>query len=98
MELANGGTIFLDEIGDMNPFLQSKLLRVIQEMEFERVGGTQTIKVDVRIISATNRNLLEMAKSGNFREDLYYRLNVLELHLPSSFHGTGPDAQGFGLC
>jgi len=82
MELANGGTIFLDEIGDMNPFLQSKLLRVIQEMEFERVGGTQTIKVDVRVISATNRNLLEMAKSGNFREDLYYRLNVLELHLP----------------
>lgn len=82
MELANGGTIFLDEIGDMNPYLQAKLLRVLQEMEFERVGGTQTIKVDVRVISATNRNLLEMAKSGNFREDLYYRLNVLELRLP----------------
>jgi len=82
MELANGGTIFLDEIGDMNPYLQAKLLRVLQEMEFERVGGTQTIKVDVRIIAATNRNLLEMAKQGDFREDLYYRLNVLELRLP----------------
>ena len=82
MELANGGTIFLDEIGDMSPYLQAKLLRVLQEMEFERVGGTQTIKVDVRVISATNRDLLEMAKLGNFREDLYYRLNVLELRLP----------------
>ena len=82
MELANGGTIFLDEIGDMNPYLQAKLLRVLQEMEFERVGGTQTIKVDVRVISATNRNLLEMAKRGDFREDLYYRLNVIELRLP----------------
>lgn len=82
MELANGGTIFLDEIGDMNLYLQAKLLRVLQEMEFERVGGTQTIKVDVRVISATNRNLLEMAKQGDFREDLYYRLNVLELRLP----------------
>ena len=82
MELANGGTIFLDEIGDMNLSLQVKLLRVLQEMEFERVGGTQTIKVDVRVISATNRNLLEMSKRGEFREDLYYRLNVLELRLP----------------
>lgn len=82
MELANGGTIFLDEIGDMNLSLQVKLLRVLQEMEFERVGGTQTIKVDVRVISATNRNLLEMTKRGDFREDLYYRLNVLELRLP----------------
>ncbi|MDO0824535.1 sigma 54-interacting transcriptional regulator [Desulfosporosinus nitroreducens] len=83
MELANGGTIFLDEIGDMNLYLQAKLLRVIQEMEFERVGGSQTIKVDVRVIAATNRNLLEMVKQGDFREDLYYRLNVLELRLPS---------------
>ncbi|OLN29585.1 sigma 54-interacting transcriptional regulator [Desulfosporosinus metallidurans] len=83
MELANGGTIFLDEIGDMNPYLQAKLLRVIQEMEFERVGGAQTIKVDVRVISATNRNLMEMTRRGDFREDLYYRLNVLELRLPS---------------
>jgi len=83
MELANGGTIFLDEIGDMNLYLQAKLLRVLQEMEFERVGGSQTIKVDVRVIAATNRNLLEMAKQGDFREDLYYRLNVVELRLPS---------------
>ena len=82
MELANGGTIFLDEIGDMNPYLQAKLLRVLQEMEFERVGGTQTIKVDVRVIAATNRDLVEMSKQGDFREDLYYRLNVLELRLP----------------
>jgi transcriptional regulator with PAS, ATPase and Fis domain len=82
MELANGGTIFLDEIGDMKPYLQAKLLRVLQEMEFERVGGTQTIKVDVRVIAATNRNLLKMVKQGDFREDLYYRLNVLELRLP----------------
>lgn len=83
MELANGGTIFLDEIGDMNLYLQAKLLRVLQEMEFERVGGSQSIKVDVRVIAATNRNLLEMAKKGDFREDLYYRLNVVELRLPS---------------
>lgn len=82
MELANGGTIFLDEIGDMNLNLQAKLLRVLQEMEFERVGGTKTIKVDVRVISATNRNLLEMSQCGEFREDLYYRLNVVELGLP----------------
>lgn len=81
MELAHGGTIFLDEIGDMNPYLQSKLLRVLQDMEFERVGGTQTIKVDVRIIAATNRNLREMVKLGDFREDLFYRLNVVELRL-----------------
>lgn len=83
MELANGGTIFLDEIGDMNLHLQAKFLRILQEMEFERVGGGETIKVDVRIIAATNRNLLEMVKQGDFREDLYYRLNVVELRLPS---------------
>lgn len=82
MELANGGTIFLDEIGDMNPYLQSKLLRVLQDMEFERVGGTQTIKVDVRVIAATNRNLREMVRGSDFREDLFYRLNVVELRLP----------------
>ena len=82
MELANGGTIFLDEIGDMNLYLQAKLLRVLQDMEFERVGGTQTIKVNVRVIAATNRNLREMVKRGDFREDLFYRLNVVELHLP----------------
>ncbi|HHW43138.1 AAA domain-containing protein [Desulfofundulus thermobenzoicus] len=81
-ELAHGGTIFLDEIGDMNLSLQGKLLRVLQEMEFERVGGTQTIKVDVRVIAATNRNLRELIRQGKFREDLYYRLNVVEIVIP----------------
>ena len=81
-ELADGGTIFLDEIGDMPPATQAKLLRVLQEKEFERVGGTQPIRVDVRFITATNKNLPEMIKTGAFREDLFYRLNVFSLHLP----------------
>jgi len=81
-ELAHSGTIFLDEIGDMNLILQGKLLRVLQEMEFERVGGNQTIKVDVRVISATNRNLRELIRLGKFREDLFYRLNVVEITIP----------------
>lgn len=81
-ELANGGTIFLDEIGDMNLYLQAKILRVLQEMEIERIGGLKTIKIDVRVIAATNRNLKEMVSAGEFREDLYYRLNVVELKIP----------------
>ncbi|MDK2920984.1 MAG: sigma-54 dependent transcriptional regulator, flagellar regulatory protein [Desulfonauticus sp.] len=81
-ELANGGTIFLDEIGELDLSLQVKILRVIQEKEFERVGGTQTKKVDVRIVAATNRNLEEEVKKGNFREDLFYRLNVIPIELP----------------
>jgi DNA-binding NtrC family response regulator len=81
-ELANNGTLFLDEIGDLDPSLQAKLLRVIQEKEFERVGGIKTIKVDTRIIAATNRNLEELVRQERFREDLYYRLNVVQLHLP----------------
>lgn len=81
-ELANGGTIFLDEIGEMSPALQVKLLRVLQEREFERVGGSRTIKVDVRIIAATNKNLEAMVTENQFREDLYYRLNVIPIHLP----------------
>lgn len=81
-ELASGGTIFLDEIGDITPATQIKLLRVLQEREFERVGGTETVKVDVRLIAATNRNLEELIRKGAFREDLYYRLNVFPLHLP----------------
>jgi len=81
-ELASGGTIFLDEVGDLSPATQIKLLRVIQEREFERVGGTQTIKTDVRIIAATNRNLEEMIVAGRFRQDLYYRLNVFPIHIP----------------
>ncbi len=81
-ELANNGTLFLDEIGELAPSLQVKLLRVLQEKEFERVGGVKTIKVDVRIVTATNRDLEKAVKEGNFREDLYYRLNVIPLHLP----------------
>ncbi|RMG66520.1 MAG: sigma-54-dependent Fis family transcriptional regulator [Nitrospirae bacterium] len=81
-ELANGGTLFLDEIGELDPNLQVKLLRVLQEREFERVGSTKTIKVDVRIIAATNQKLEELVKEGRFREDLYYRLNVIPIHLP----------------
>ncbi|MBN2364714.1 MAG: sigma-54-dependent Fis family transcriptional regulator [Calditrichaeota bacterium] len=81
-ELADGGTLFLDEIGDISPKLQVKLLRAIQEQEFERVGGEITLKVDVRIIAATNRNLTLLVHEGNFREDLYYRLSVIPLHLP----------------
>jgi transcriptional regulator with GAF, ATPase, and Fis domain len=82
-ELADGGTIFLDEIGDMPPATQAKILRVLQEREFERVGGAASIKVDVRIIAATNKNLTEMVKTGAFREDLFYRLNVFSIHLPA---------------
>lgn len=81
-ELANGGTIFLDEIGDLTLMTQIKLLRVLQEQKFERVGGTQTIKVDDRIIAATNANLEAMINEGGFREDLYYRLNVFSIFLP----------------
>ncbi|MDD5286706.1 MAG: sigma 54-interacting transcriptional regulator [Desulfuromonadaceae bacterium] len=81
-ELADGGTIFLDEIGEMPLELQSKLLRVIQDGEFERLGSPRTIKTDVRIIAATNRNLAEEVKSGKFREDLYYRLNVFPITMP----------------
>jgi transcriptional regulator with PAS, ATPase and Fis domain len=81
-ELANGGTIFLDEIGEMPYHMQAKLLRVLQEKEIERIGGKNPIKLDVRVICATNRNLEEMVKKGKFREDLYYRLNVLTIEVP----------------
>ena len=81
-ELADGGTLFLDEIGDLPMDVQIKLLRTIQEREFERVGGSETIKVDVRLVSATNRNLEQMIEEGEFREDLYYRLNVFPINLP----------------
>lgn len=81
-ELADGGTLFLDEIGDISASAQVKLLRVLQEREFERVGGSKTIKVNVRLVAATNRNLEEMVKDGKFREDLYYRLNVIPIDLP----------------
>jgi Nif-specific regulatory protein len=81
-ELANGGTIFLDEIGDLTPATQIKLLRVIQEKEFERVGGMETIKSDVRIVTATNRDLERLMEEGRFRQDLYYRLNVFPIFMP----------------
>ncbi len=81
-EMANGGTIFLDEVGEMSPALQVKLLRVLQDQTFERVGGTKTIHVDVRIISATNKNLTIAINKGNFREDLYYRLNIIPIKVP----------------
>lgn len=81
-ERADSGTLFLDEIGEMPLVLQAKLLRILQEREFERIGGHQTIKVDIRIIAATNRNLDAMVKEGTFREDLFYRLNVIHLMLP----------------
>jgi len=81
-EMANGGTIFLDEITDMSPGLQVKLLRVLQEHEFERVGGVKTIKVDIRVIAATNQDLEKAVAQGKFREDLYYRLNVIPIKLP----------------
>jgi DNA-binding NtrC family response regulator len=81
-ELAEGGTMFLDEVGDVPPAMQAKLLRVLQERKFERVGGTQSIEVDVRVIAATNRPLKGLVKQGKFREDLFYRLNVVKIDLP----------------
>jgi NtrC-family two-component system response regulator AlgB len=83
LQLAEGGTVFLDEIGEISPNLQTKLLRFLQEREFEKVGDTKTIKVDVRIIAATNKDLEREVREGNFREDLYFRLNVIDLHMPS---------------
>src|ERR1700719_2476610 len=81
-ELADEGTLFLDEVGDIPPALQPKLLRVLQEQEFERLGSTRTHQVDVRLVAATNRNLADMVKRSEFRSDLYYRLNVFPLSLP----------------
>ena len=81
-EQADGGTLFLDEIGDMSPSTQAKILRVLQEHEFERLGGTRTLRVDVRLVAATNRDLAGMVQSGHFREDLYYRLNVVSIEMP----------------
>jgi transcriptional regulator with PAS, ATPase and Fis domain len=82
-ELAQGGTLFLDEIGDLPPETQVKLLRVLQEKEFERVGGTETVPVDVRVVAATNKNLDDLVQKGAFREDLYYRVRVFPIEMPS---------------
>ncbi|MDH5526764.1 MAG: sigma-54 dependent transcriptional regulator [Nitrospirota bacterium] len=83
IEAAHGGTLFLDEVGEMHPSLQVKLLRALQEREFERVGGNRTIRVDVRIVAATNQNLEQMVREKKFREDLYYRLNVIPIEVPA---------------
>ena len=83
MEIADGGTVFLDEVGDISAELQTKLLRFLQEREFERVGGTQPIRVDIKIVAATNKNLEDAIKRGSFREDLYHRLNVIAITLPA---------------
>jgi Nif-specific regulatory protein len=82
LEVADGGTVFLDEVGELSPGIQAKLLRALQMREFERVGGTRTIKVDVRMIAATNRDLKKAIEAGRFREDLYYRLNVVSIPMP----------------
>ena len=83
LEVADGGTLFLDEVGELAPVSQAKLLRVLQQREFERVGGTRTIRVDVRVVAATNRNLEEAVRAGAFRQDLYYRLNVVSFEMPA---------------
>jgi DNA-binding NtrC family response regulator len=88
-EAADGGTLFLDEIGDISPTVQVKLLRFLEEREFERVGGNRTYKVDVRIVAATHRDLQRKLEDGSFREDLYYRLNVIEIHIPSLRERSG---------
>jgi nitrogen regulation protein NR(I) len=88
-ELANRGTLFFDEVSELDPSLQVKLLRVLQEREFERVGGTKTIKTDARILAATNTDLEKLTKEGGFREDLFYRLNVIPLHIPPLKKRTG---------
>src|SRR4029077_13356466 len=82
LESADGGTVFLDEIGEMVPLLQAKLLRFLEEKTFKRVGGSQDIRVDVRVIAATNRSLQDEVKKEKFREDLFYRLNVMQVALP----------------
>src|SRR6187399_851860 len=96
-EQADGGTLFLDEVGDMSANTQAKILRVLQEHEFERLGGTRTLRVDVRVITATNRDLPTMVAAGQFREDLYYRLNVVSIDMPP-LRERKDDIQALALC
>ena len=100
MELADGGTLFLDEIATLPIDMQSKFLRALEERAFRRVGGNNVIKVDVQLLSASNRDLMEMIKEGKFREDLYYRLNVLELHIPPLRERRDdiPELVGYFIC
>jgi Nif-specific regulatory protein len=94
-EEADGGTIFLDEIGDLTPGIQAKLLRILQEKEFQRVGSNLTLKVDVRVITATHRNLEDAIRKGDFREDLYYRLNVISIIFPFRERKISPPDRPF---
>ena len=94
-ELADGGTILLDEISEISPKVQAKLLRVLQEREFERVGGNKTIKVDVRVVATTNRDLMKSVERGDFRQDLYYRLNVFPIHVPPLRERQGDEAHHY---
>src|SRR6188474_1461335 len=96
-EQSDGGSLFLDEVGDMSPSTQAKILRVLQEHEFERLGGTRTLRVDVRLIAATNRDLPTMVAAGQFREDLYYRLNVVSIDMPP-LRERKDDIQALALC
>jgi len=94
-ELADGGTLFLDEIGDITPEVQTKLLRVLQEKTFERVGSSDPVQVDVRMVAATHQNLEQLIRHGRFRDDLFYRLNVITLEMPP-LRGRPPAAPGAG--
>jgi transcriptional regulator with GAF, ATPase, and Fis domain len=96
-EQAHGGTLFLDEIGELAPELQAKLLRVLQEREFQRVGSSETVRVDIRVVAATNCDLAERIERGSFREDLYYRLNVVPIHIPPLRQRSG-DIPALAAC
>ena len=97
LEMADGGVVFLDEIGELAPALQVKLLRVLQEREFERLGGSRPISIDIRLIAATNKDLAAAVKARTFREDLYYRLNVVSLVVPTAARASGRHSYSGGI-